>query len=209
MIKTRLYLVRHGNTLWNTQKRYQGWTDIDLSEEGRVQAELVGERFKEIEVDRVISSPLKRAVDTAEPIARARGLEVELDEHFKEINFGEWEGMNAKELISKYGDGYMNFFRDPFKYPCPGEGTFADVSVRVSEGIDNIFDKNKGGQVAIVSHGGVLRLLIIYLLKLPGEFYSKSWLDNTSISIIDIYENGNIILLGLNDKSHLLNKKDE
>ena len=93
----RLYLIRHGETDWNTIRRFQGWTDIELNEKGLRQAELLGKRFENIPVDEVYASPLKRAVKTALPVAKAAGVELKTCEHFKEINFGAWEGKTRDE----------------------------------------------------------------------------------------------------------------
>ena len=123
--KTRFYLIRHGETLWNRQGRYQGSTDIELSEEGLAQAELVAKRFRYLPLDKIYASPLKRALVTAQTIGRETGITPIVDEHFKEINFGAWEGMSIPELKEAYGKAYMDFYENPFAHPFPGEGSFA------------------------------------------------------------------------------------
>ena len=80
--KTRFYLIRHGETDWNKGGRYQGWTDIELNDAGREQARLLGLRFRHMPLDAVYVSPLKRAIATAEPMAKAKGLTPIVDEHF-------------------------------------------------------------------------------------------------------------------------------
>ena len=84
----RLYLIRHGETDWNTVRRFQGWTDIELNEKGLRQAELLGKRFENIPVDEVYASPLKKAVKAALPVAKAACVEIKTGDHFKETNFG-------------------------------------------------------------------------------------------------------------------------
>lgn len=202
-MKTRFYLIRHGETEWNKQGIYQGWTDIELSEEGKQQAKLLGERFRHIELDAIYVSPLKRAIATAEPVAKVKGIPVILDEHFKEINFGEWEGSSVPQLTEKYGEPFSNFFEDPFAHPFPGEGSFENVKNRSIAGFEGLLQKHKGQTVGIVSHGGLLRVLIMTLMGMDTSFYRKTWLNNTSITTIDIMENGKRILLTLNDKAHL------
>ena len=108
--KTRFYLIRRGETDWNKGGRYQGCTNIQLNDAGREQERLLGERFKFLPLDVVYVSPLDRAVATAAPLAAAHGLTPIQDAHFREINFGEWEGHTIAELKEKYGRAYIDFF---------------------------------------------------------------------------------------------------
>lgn len=201
--KTRFYLIRHGETDWNKGGRYQGWTDIELNEAGREQARLLGRRFAYLPLDAVYVSPLKRAIATAEPMARAKGLTPIVDEHFKEINFGEWEGSTIAELSQKYGKAYTDFFDDPFSYPMPGEGSFQNVIRRSVPGFEALEQRHKGQNVAIVSHGGLLRVMLVALLGMDIHFYRKTWMTNTSITMVDVAEDGKRLLMTLNDKAHL------
>ena len=201
--KTRLYLIRHGETEWNRGGRYQGWTDIELSDEGKEQAALLAKRFEYMPLDAIYVSPLKRAIATAEPIAVQKGLPMITDEHFKEINFGEWEGHTVTELTEKYGKPYTDFFENPFAHTMPGEGSFHKVGERSLAGIQEIIKKHRGQRVAIVSHGGLLRVLMIKLLGLDLNMYRRMWLTNTSISMIDITPEDQMFLMTLNDKAHL------
>lgn len=202
MSKTRFYLIRHGETVWNKEKRYQGWTDIELSEKGKKQAELLGKRFQNLKINAVYSSPLKRAVKTAQPIADTANLPVIIDEHFKEINFGAWEGGTVEELTQQYGKEFSDFFESPFEYPFPGEGSFAHVAERSLKGFQLLLEKHKGQSVVIVSHGGLLRVLMIKLMGMDISFYRKTWLNNTSITTIDMID-GNPLLYTLNDSAHI------
>lgn len=201
--KTRLYLIRHGQTQWNKDGRYQGWTDIALSEEGLVQADLLAKRFAFLPLDAIYVSPLGRAIATAEPIAKEKNLPLHVDEHFKEINFGEWEGHTIAELTEKFGKPYVDFFADPFENPMPGEGSFKTVGKRAMAGVEALLEKHKGQRIAIVSHGGLLRVLLVYLLQMDLAMYRSMWLTNTSISVVDIDPQGKKMLMTLNDKAHL------
>ena len=118
--KTRFYLIRHGETDWNKGGRYQGCTNIQLNDAGREQARLLGERFKFLPLDVVYVSPLDRAVATAAPLAAAHGLTPVQDAHFREINFGEWEGHTIAELKEKYGKAYII----PLTILCPEKVPF-------------------------------------------------------------------------------------
>ena len=200
----RIYFVRHGETAWNIEAKYQGITDIPLSEAGVTQSKLLGERFKGIKIDKIYSSPLSRAIATANAVAVHKNIEVEPADEFIEINFGEWEGQTIYELKENYGESYMNFFNNPYANVFPGDGSFEVVEKRVCKGIDKIISGNDDKNIMVVSHGGVLRLMIINILCLPKTMYRKLWLDNTSVTVIDSVK-GELFLRTLNDKAHLEN----
>ena len=197
----RLYLMRHGETVWNTERRYQGMTDIELSEEGHRQAACAAERFKNIKIDKIYCSPLKRAMATAKPIAEEKGLEINAEKDFREICFGEWEGKTIPELTETYGAPYINFIREPDKYGFPGEESIENVIQRIKPGVDRILE-NDDGNVLIVSHGGIIRLMIMYIMGLDNSWFTKMWINNTAISIIEI-KNDRRLMLTVNDSAHL------
>lgn len=199
----RLYLIRHGETDWNKQKKFQGWTDIDLNENGKMQAELLGERFKDIKVDEIYSSPLQRSVNTAKPIAQIKNLSIIENENFKEINFGEWEGLTVSEIYEKAGEDFVTFMKKPEEGTFPGDGSFANVTKRIAEGLEEVLDGKEDKNIVIVSHGGIVRLTISYLMNFPGDWYNKTWIDNTSVSVIELSKNRGNLLRVLNDFSHI------
>lgn len=199
----RLYLVRHGETVWNTERRYQGMTDIELSQDGYKQAACLAERFKSIEIDKIYSSPLKRAMETAKPIADEKGLEIIPEDSFREIYFGEWEGKTVQELTQTYGETYLRFIREPHNYGFPGEENVDNVIKRLKVGIDKIME-NDDGNVLVVSHGGIIRLIIMYIMGLDNSWFTKMWINNTAISIIEIKKDRRLMLT-VNDSAHLAN----
>lgn len=199
---TKIYFIRHGETEWNTAGRYQGWTDIELSDKGEEQAARLGKRFEKMNVDAIYSSPLKRAYKTAQAIAEPKGIEIIKTDHFKEINFGDWEGFTTKELKETYGKEFIEFYNEPYKGKFPGEGSFELVTQRIKIGLEKILNESANKTIVIVSHGGLVRLAIMYLLDMEGSMYRKTWLDNTSISTVEINEGFNL-LRTLNDVAHL------
>lgn len=201
--KTRLYLIRHGETDWNVLGKYQGSTDIELSETGLNQAKLLGKRFEKMELDKVYSSPLKRAMATAQTVADAKNLPVILEEAFQEINFGDWEGKTTAEIEAEYSDMFKAFVKNPVNSPIPGEGSFKNAMDRGVTGIKKVLADCENENVAIISHGALIRVIMMGLLELEESFYRKTWLYNTAISIVDIYEDGKVMLITLNDKAHL------
>lgn len=200
---TKLYLIRHGETEWNIQNRYQGNTDIPLSFVGKMQAQAIANRMKNFEIDAIYSSDLSRAYDTAQYIAKEKNIDVQIIPQLKEINFGEWEGFTISELEKIYGDDYKRFFLEPHKYPFPGEGTMEAVQMRIKKALDRITSYNENSKIMIVSHGGILKVLIMSLLNIDLSFYKSFWLGNTSLSIIDKKDSDKWVLSLLNDRCHL------
>ena len=129
----RLYLIRHGETQWNKEMRFQGWTDIPLSETGREQAQKLAWRMRDIPIDEIYASPLQRAVETARPMAQLKGLSISTMQAFKEINFGPWEGMTAQEIREGWGESFVEFMKYPEAGTFPGEGSFDQVTERILE----------------------------------------------------------------------------
>ena len=140
---------------------------------------------------------------TAEPVAASHGLTPIRDDHFREINFGEWEGHTIEELSEKYGRAYTDFFKDPFDHPVPGEGSFQNAMDRAIEGFNILAERHKGQNVAIISHGGLLRVMLVGLLEMGDAFYRKTCMTNTSITMLDVMADGRKLLMTLNDKAHL------
>ncbi|HIW49073.1 MAG TPA: histidine phosphatase family protein [Firmicutes bacterium] len=201
----RLYLIRHGETQWNKEMRFQGWTDIPLSETGREQAQKLAWRMRDIPIDEIYASPLQRAVETARPMAQLKGLSISTMQAFKEINFGPWEGMTAQEIREGWGESFVEFMKYPEAGTFPGEGSFDQVTERIRQGLDQVLEQKDGKNIAIVSHGGIVRLMIRYLMGFTGEWYNKTWIDNTSISIVEVRPKRGNLLRVLNDFSHLKN----
>lgn len=198
----RFYLIRHGETDWNKHNIVQGCIDTELNETGFEQAKKIAERLRKEKIDVIFSSTLKRAYMTANQIKVFHpDIPLKLTEKLNEINFGEWEGLNFDELEEKFSDEYKLWKEAPEKAAFPGEGSLYNVMQRVKSFFEEVFSmpyKN----IVIVTHGGIIKLSIIYLLELPLDFYKKCWFGNASLSIVDIKENRRMISL-LNDMSHL------
>jgi LmbE family N-acetylglucosaminyl deacetylase len=118
VINTKLVGIRHAETLWNRERRYQGRQDPPLSETGRVQADAVGQLLAKERIEAVWSSPLRRARETAEAIATLRGLTVRVDDQFGEMHFGQWEGLTSEEVSAKFPEMYRTWLDTPARR-CP------------------------------------------------------------------------------------------
>jgi broad specificity phosphatase PhoE len=153
---TRIILVRHGATEWNHSKRAQGQADIELDTEGKRQAIAVAEDLAHVEVDAVYSSDLKRALDTARPIAESHGLEVVVDPEFREIDQGEWEGLHVDEIKRRWPDLW-----GPTRHYTarPGGESPQQVRDRALQALVRIAQAHPGDTVVVVSHGGTIRCI--------------------------------------------------
>lgn len=151
---TSIYLVRHGATEWNHDKRAQGHADIDLDAEGHRQAVTVAQELAPLAIDAVYSSDLKRAVDTARPIAETHGLEVRIDPAFREIDQGDWTGLHVDEIKERWPDMWgpaRHFTARP-----AGESP-REVRERALAGLARVVSDVPEGTAVIVSHGGTIR----------------------------------------------------
>jgi len=198
----RIYLVRHGETDWNRLNLVQGSIDTELNSTGIEQAKKIAERLKNKKIDIIFSSTLKRAYTTASYIKSYHPYAMfETSEKLNEINFGEWEGLNFEELEKKYSQTYLMWKDNPDKAIFPGEGNLHVVMKRVKSFYDEVLQRDYGN-IVVVTHGGIVKLSIIYLLNLPLDFYKKCWIGNASLSIVDIKGERTMLSL-LNDMSHL------
>jgi len=199
----RIVFVRHGETEWNRELRYQGRTDVPLSPEGEQQAELVGRRLAAWRPDAAFSSPMKRATRTAEIILEKTGVPGNLTvlEEIAEMSFGEWETLRVAEVKEKFPERYANWRKDPSTGYPPGGEPFERVCKRVDTAIREILDL-PGKRFLVVCHGGTIRAAMVGML---GFSFSSVWnirLDNCGIVVIDTWSSHSTMACW-NDSSHL------
>lgn len=201
-METDLIFIRHGETEWNKQFIYQGQTDIDLNETGYKQAQLLSKRLTERKIDRIYTSDLKRAFNTAAIIAESHNKELRKEKKLREISFGDWEGMNFKEIQEKEPETYKEWRKDPISISPPNGETFLDFQKRVISIIDKIKDLHAGERIAIVAHGGTIRVYLAHILGMDLKGNRMLSVHNTSISHLTIYDNRPVLKL-LNSTCHL------
>lgn len=204
----RFFLVRHGQTLWNKEFKYQGQSDVPLTDEGRYQAKLLSESLEGERIDTVYASDLERTIETAEIIAKPHGLKVALAPDMREINFGIWEGYTYEEIIAQWPEEFEKWKEDPFRISPPDGETFLELCTRVSKFLKITARKHPEENVLIVSHAGPIRAVLLTLLNLKYEFFWKFKISNTSLTIIeydgekDLGESEAFIVT-VNNESHL------
>ena len=174
-------LWRHGQTIWNVERRFQGQTDIPLDDTGEAQAEYAARRLATLRPDAIFSSDLTRAAGTAAPLARLTGLAVTLDKDLRERSGGSWEGLTDREIAERYPAERASW------NPPDGEPTIA-VADRVAGALrrvaDNIAD---GGLAVVVSHGAALRLGLARILGLTEDVFGVLGpLSNCAWSVVGL-----------------------
>ena len=164
---TTFFLVRHGETEWNTQRRIQGWADSPLTSLGLAQAEAHGRLLGTFEIDRVLASPLGRTMQTVVPIVQETGVVAEYDNRLREVCMGDWSGRTAQELQAQYLDQWQARLDDPEGYCPPNGESRLDVKRRVAPLVTELIDAPHQ-TVVLVSHGITIRVLLGLLLG-PSE----------------------------------------
>lgn len=150
---TDLWLVRHGQTDWNVEGRYQGQSDVPLNEAGRQQARDLAARLAGQHFEAVYSSDLARARETAEIVAAALGLPVRLDRRLREICQGEWEGLQVKDISGRFVKDVAHARENPLHSRAPGGESVGEVAARMAVAASDIAREHPGGRVLVFSHG--------------------------------------------------------
>lgn len=200
----KIYFVRHAQAMGNILKFFQGRTDCELSDLGKEQLKYLAERFKEIPIEKIYSSPLKRTMETAEAVNKYHGVPIIPDNGLIEINGGVLEGRPWSEFTEKYPvefDLWQNKMQD--FYIENGEN-MREVFERMKNTMAKIISENQGKTIAVVSHGCALKN---YLCYANGDDIEKiadvGWSTNTAVSLVEYDENNSPKIIFKNDISHL------
>jgi alpha-ribazole phosphatase len=192
-VTTKVFLVRHGATDWNKEKRAQGHADIDLNAEGHKQASAVADELSHQTLVAVYSSDLKRARDTAQAIASAHGLQVTIDKDLREIDQGEWEGLTTDEIRSRWPDLW-----GPNRHynARPGGESPHQVKERAMRALTKAVNAHPDESIAVVSHGGTIRWLSAEALGYD-EYRSRRirGLGNGAVVCLDAEMEGDHLVL--------------
>lgn len=194
-MKTTVILIRHGETIWNREGRIQGQTDISLSKKGIKEAKTLAERIRDFDIDHVYTSKLKRAIHTSEIALEGTKLSLTKDKGLNERHYGEYEGQTWKEVEEKTSAPHTSLIEEIKN----GESK-QEFTKRVLQTFKRIIVRHKGETILIVSHGGVMRVLIRYLKRLKEDILNP--LPNASISIFEIKKD-RVIEKMFGDVSHL------
>jgi broad specificity phosphatase PhoE len=199
---TRLFLVRHGATTASAEDRFAGAIDTPLSDEGRRQARLLGERLVREPIDAVYASPLSRAMETALLACRDPRPRPEL----REIAHGHWEGLTRAEAERRYPNEFASWEEDPFTFAPEGGESGVSVLARALPVVREIVERHQGKQVLVVSHKATLRLVLCSLLGIDAKGY-RDRLDQSPacLNVVDFRDPVRARLMLFNDTSHYAN----
>ena len=200
---TKIYLVRHCEAEGNLKQLFQGSINTDITDLGAKQLEFLKERFKDIQLDAVYSSPLKRAIKTAEAVIGEKPLTPIIHEGFVEIDGGVVDGKPFKETFLELGllDDWIN---RPWTVKFEGGESFAEVYDRASKALFEIAENHKGQTIAIGSHGGVIRALSCKAMYDDlTRLKDVNWLENTSVTVVEFDDDLKPTVTLFNDFSHL------
>jgi len=169
---TYLYLVRHGETDWNVEGRWQGQADVPLNENGRAQAARIALALAGVGLKAIYSSDLLRARETAQALAERSSAPLHLDPRLREIHQGEWQGLLVAEIQARYGEAFRSRLEDPLSVAPPGGETAEQVKVRVVSAIEAIREQYPSDRVAVVSHGFAIAVIQVHYL---GRSIRQVW----------------------------------
>ena len=193
----QLILVRHGETLHNVNGLAQGWQDSPLSDLGQQQVARLARRVGELRPDALYSSPLMRAVTTAEAIRGVTGLDIQLLDGLREMNYGGWEGRSFLDVRRLDQETFRQWTSDP-SFPSPGGESHNQVLERVKAAIESVTGAKRP---VLVSHGTAIRIATTSLLDAPLSLLKRLAVDNASISIFE-WRGDRCVLKLWNDTTH-------
>jgi broad specificity phosphatase PhoE len=195
----RLLLARHGQSVSNAVRRFQGAQDVALSPLGVRQAEALRVALGRRRIAHVYASPLERARRTAEIVVAGLGLPLTVVDDLRELSLGQWEGCTVEESRTRPGDPYAQWVRDPVQCLPPGGEPLADVQARVVRAVAQIATAHPNGEdVLVVSHGGVISALLAHWLGLPLSSIWRLAVANCSLSevapprVVSVNETGHL-----------------
>jgi broad specificity phosphatase PhoE len=207
----RLILIRHALTDYNLQNRYCGACDPPLNNKGIRQAERIAQCLRGLHIDKVYSSDLRRAYQTAQIIFKNNLIQKSAD--FREMNFGIFEGLRYEEILKRFPSIYSDWIKDPLGVRIPkGEG-LNGLSERVKKRLSFILSQcksdscvrkqDKAKTIAIVTHGGPIRIILCDALKYDLALFWQITQDVGALNVIDYSEDRNPLIVKINDTSHL------
>jgi broad specificity phosphatase PhoE len=198
----RLFVVRHGETEYSRGRRFTGWRDVPLSEAGRRQCEAVAQALAGCGASAVYASALERSRASAEVIAKPHRLELRIDDRFREMGFGDWEGLTRDEVAARFPGEFRTWREAPERLARPGGETLGAVAERVAGGLAALRAEHAGATVVLVTHAVVARLFVLAALGLgPGRLWT---VDATPAGISELeYRDDWVTVHRMNTVTHL------
>lgn len=196
--RTRIHLIRHGETTGSGEFRYNGQADVSLTPGGVDQYRALAERLKNTSAAACYSSVLSRCMDGAHILCADRGIQPVPIPELRELSFGKWEGLTWTELEERFPEEWRARMNDFVNYRVPGGENLLDLRKRVLPAIVDIVERHQGQEVMVVAHGGVNRIILLEALGAPVSSMFRIEQDFGCLNIIDYYADGNPVVKLLN-----------
>jgi len=203
---TRIILVRHGETEWNLVEHFRGRTDVPLNETGLIQAKRMAQRVAgQWRPTAIYSSPLTRAVKTAEAVAWHFGLSVQIHPDLIDIDYGQWHGLTPIEAKERWPEASNAWYNAPHTACIPGGETLDQLRARVVRTINEIVSLHEGQTIVLVGHTVINRIVLLTVLGLGNDRFWRLRQDTCAINVFEV-EGDVFTLISLNDTCHLRSK---
>jgi broad specificity phosphatase PhoE len=201
---TRIILVRHGQTAWNigagAGERFRGRIDLPLDDTGQAQARALAERLADQPIAAIYASPLKRAVETARPIAQQLGLPVQPLAGIMDINYGDWQGLSPAEVATAHPELYRRWLGTPHRVKFPNGESLRQVRLRGMTALKMIAARHESEVILLVAHQVVNKVLVCAMLGLGNSHFWRIRQDNACINIFE-HQDGIFTAVLINDTS--------
>lgn len=199
-----VHLIRHGETDWNVERRCQGFSDIELNATGRRQAEATARHLSNTKLDAIYSSTLKRAYETAQIIAQHHDAPVQATDALRELNQGEFEGLELTDLVANHGDFLERWLREPADVRVPGGESLREMQNRAWPALEEIVEKHSDGNVVVVGHNLCNMALLCRIMNLDLSDFRRIHQDVGGINVVEFGGRWpHPVVLRLNDTCHL------
>ncbi|MGM0652002.1 MAG: histidine phosphatase family protein [Bacillota bacterium] len=198
-----LFLIRHGETAWNSEGVFRGRSDIPLNKRGLQQAKATADYLKSVDFTAVYCSPLTRSIQTADAICLDRAIKPTPVTAFTDISFGPWEGKSFIELEALYPEAIETWQKRPEKHKLPDAETLNEAMSRSFNQMELLAHENQGKNIAIVSHRVILKLLILAALRLDSKGFWKIKQDTCCINMLEFEDKKGFVVVKINETCHL------
>ncbi|GAB4110813.1 MAG: histidine phosphatase family protein [Roseiflexaceae bacterium] len=192
-MRTSIWLVRHGQTIRNRERRYQGATDSPLTPYGQQQVAALAQRLRRIPFTLAVAGSSGRTQTTAAMLIGQRPLSVVADPRWAETHHGRWEGLTYREVVGRYRDEAARRFSDPLHGRPEGGESLADVQARVAEAWNALLREHPGGRILVVTHATPIQLILCATSNLPPTQHWRWRVDLASLTVLDVYAAGPIV----------------
>lgn len=203
---TNVLLIRHGQSQGNAEGRFGGHTDTPLSPRGRIEAQSTAQALASEPFNAIYCSDLPRAIETASPLAKLAGIELQTAEAFRERSVGVMEGLTFEEAADRHPEQYAALLRRDFEHVLLGGESYRQTLDRASRKLDEVIEQNRGGRIAIFTHTGTICILVLHLMgALDAPELKPVWIAsrNCGVSRFDLRDDGFVRVVAINDTRHL------